>query len=60
MTSVSDQIYAALAHHVSSEAANTKRIKQVGFWGIQRGAEVLLDTLRNVVDPVHGQLNVPV
>ncbi|KAK4688014.1 hypothetical protein P7C73_g2101, partial [Tremellales sp. Uapishka_1] len=56
MTSVSDQIYAALAYHVSSETANSKRIRQVGFWGIQRGAEVLLDTLRNVVDPVHGQL----
>ncbi|OCF38630.1 mitochondrial distribution and morphology protein 31 [Kwoniella heveanensis CBS 569] len=56
MTSVSDQIYAALAHHVSSEAANSKRIRQVGFWGIQRGAEVLVDTLRNVVDPLHSQL----
>ncbi|WRT63675.1 uncharacterized protein IL334_000598 [Kwoniella shivajii] len=56
MTSLSDQIYAALAHHVSSEAANSKRIRQVGFWGIQRGAEVLVDTLRNVVDPVHAQL----
>ncbi|WVW81747.1 hypothetical protein I302_103743 [Kwoniella bestiolae CBS 10118] len=56
MTSLSDQIYAALAHHVSSEAANSKRIRQVGFWGIQRGAEVLVDTLRNVVDPAHAQL----
>ncbi|WVQ93837.1 hypothetical protein IAU59_000915 [Kwoniella sp. CBS 9459] len=56
MTSVSDQIYAALAHHVSSEGANSKRIRQVGFWGIQRGAEVLVDTLRNVVDPLHSQL----
>ncbi|WVR03469.1 hypothetical protein IAU60_000460 [Kwoniella sp. DSM 27419] len=56
MTSVSDQIYAALAHHVSSEAANSKRIRQVGFWGIQRGAEVLVDTLRNMVDPMHAQL----
>ena len=56
MTSVSDQIYAALAHHVSSDKANVRRIRQVSFWGIQRGAEVLLDTLRNVVDPVHGQL----
>ncbi|KAK6905166.1 mitochondrial distribution and morphology protein 31 [Kwoniella mangroviensis CBS 8886] len=58
MTSLSDQIYAALAHHVSSEAANSKRIRQVGFWGIQRGAEVLVDTLRNVVDPAHAQLAV--
>lgn len=56
MTSISDQIYAALAHHVSSEAANTKRLKQVSIWGIQQGVEALLDTLRNVVDPVHGQL----
>ncbi|WWC66877.1 uncharacterized protein I206_100784 [Kwoniella pini CBS 10737] len=56
MTSISDQIYAALAHHVSSEAANSKRIRQVGYWGIQRGAEVLVDTLRNVVDPAHAQL----
>ena len=56
MTSLSDQIYDALAHHVSSEPANAKRIRQVSFWGIQRGAEVLLDTLRNVMDPIHGQL----
>lgn len=56
MTSIADQIHAALAHHVSSEAANAKRIRQVGLWGVQRGAEVLLDTLRNVVDPVHAQL----
>jgi distribution and morphology protein 31 len=56
MTSVSGQIYDALTHHVSSETANSKRIRQVSFWGIQKGAEVLLDTLRNVVDPVHAQL----
>ena len=56
MSSISDQIYAALAYHVSSEVANSKRIRQVSFWGIQRGAEVLLDTLRNVVDPAHAQL----
>ena len=56
MSSISGQIYDALAHHVSSEVANTKRLKQVSIWGIQRGAEALLDTLRNVVDPVHAQL----
>lgn len=56
MGSISDQMYAALAHHVSSEGANSKRLKQVSVWGIQKGAEVLLDTLRNVVDPVHAQL----
>jgi distribution and morphology protein 31 len=56
MTSISDQIYEALAYHVSSETANSKRIRQVSYWGIQKGAEVLLDTLRNVVDPAHGQL----
>ena len=56
MTSISDQIYAALAHHVSSEAANQKRIRQVSVWGIQKGAEVLLDTVRNVIDPGHAQL----
>lgn len=55
MTSISDQIYAAMAYHVSSEAANSKRIRQVSVWGIQRGAEVLLDTLRIMVDPVYGQ-----
>ena len=57
MTSISDQIYDALAHHVSSETANSRRLRQVSFWGIQRGTEVLLDTLRNVFDPVHGQLS---
>jgi distribution and morphology protein 31 len=56
MTSISDQIYEALAYHVSSETANSRRIRQVSYWGIQRGAEVLLDTLKNVVDPAHGQL----
>jgi len=56
MTSVSSQIHDALTHHVQSESANVKRIRQVSFWGIQKGAEVLLDTLRNVVDPVHAQL----
>lgn len=56
MTSISDQIYAALAYHVSSEAANSKRLRQVSVWGIQRGTEALLGTLRNmVVDPVYGQ-----
>ena len=56
MNSISDQIYSALAHHVSSETANTRRIKQVSYWGLQRGAEVLLETLRRAMDPVHGQL----
>lgn len=56
MSSISDQIYDALAHHVSSEVANSKRLRQVSIWGIQRGAEALLDTLRNVVDPMHAQL----
>ncbi|KAL1405003.1 Mitochondrial distribution and morphology protein 31, mitochondrial precursor [Vanrija albida] len=55
MSSISEQIYAALAYHVSSEAANSKRLKQVSFWGIQRGAEVLLDTLKVVVDPLQTQ-----
>ena len=57
MTSVSNQIYDALAHHVSSDTANSKRLRQVSYWGIQRGAEVLLDTIKNVVDPAHGQLS---
>jgi distribution and morphology protein 31 len=56
MTSVSAQIHDALTHHVQSETANSKRIRQVSSWGIQKGAEVLLGTLRNVVDPVHAQL----
>jgi len=56
MSSISNQMYDALIHHVGSETANSKRIRQVSYWGIQKGAEVLLDTLRNVVDPAHGQL----
>jgi distribution and morphology protein 31 len=56
MSSISSQIYSALAYHVSSEAANSKRLRQVSVWGIQRGTEALLGTLRNmVVDPVYGQ-----
>lgn len=59
MTTISEQMYDALAHHVSSEVANSRRIRQVSFWGIQRGAELLLDTTRSVVDPVHAQLMAP-
>ncbi|TYJ56793.1 hypothetical protein B9479_002563 [Cryptococcus floricola] len=56
MTSISDQVYDALAHHVSSEAANSKRLRQVSVWGIQRGADALVDILRGVVDPLHAQM----
>ncbi|EJT48337.1 biogenesis-related protein [Trichosporon asahii var. asahii CBS 2479] len=56
MTSISNQIYSALAHHVSSEAANSKRLRQVSVWGIQRGAEVLLEALKNMVDPFNHQV----
>lgn len=55
MTSISDQIYEAMAFHVSSEAANSRRLRQVSVWGIQRSAEVLIDMLRGVVDPVGAQ-----
>lgn len=55
MTSISDQIYEAMAFHVSSEAANSRRLRQVSVWGIQRSAEMLIDMLRGVVDPVGAQ-----
>nr|ODN90898.1 mitochondrial distribution and morphology protein 31 [Cryptococcus depauperatus CBS 7855] len=55
MTSISDQIYEALAYHVSSETANSRRLRQVSVWGIRRGADLLVDMLRGVVDPVHAQ-----
>lgn len=56
MSSISKQIYAALAYHVASEGANAKRLRQVSVWGIQRGAEALINSLRTMVDPVHGHL----
>lgn len=56
MSSISQQIYAALAYHVSSEGANSKRLRQVSVWGIQRGAEALINSLRTMVDPVHGHI----
>lgn len=56
MTKISDQIYSALAHHVAAEGANQKRLRQVSLWGVQRGAEVLVDAVKSVVNPVHGQM----
>ncbi|WVQ80357.1 hypothetical protein IAT38_002462 [Cryptococcus sp. DSM 104549] len=56
MTSVSDQVYEALAYHVSSETANSRRLRQVSVWGIQRGAEVLVEALKGAVDPVNAGL----
>jgi len=52
-SSISEQIYAALAYHVTSAAQNRERIRTVGAWGIQRGAEAVLHALRTVVDPIH-------
>lgn len=52
-TKISEQMYAALAYHVSSGSQNSQRIRTVGAWGIQRGAEAVLHTLRTVVDPIH-------
>jgi len=49
------QIHAALIHHVSSVQANKERIRTVGAWGVQRGAEAVLAMIRSAVDPVHGQ-----
>lgn len=56
MSKISDQIYSALAHHVAAEGANQKRLRQVSLWGVQRGAEVLVDAVKTMVDPVHGQM----
>lgn len=54
-TSISAQIYSALTYHVSSYNANQQRIKTVGAWGVQRGAEAVLSVIKSVVDPMHGQ-----
>lgn len=54
-TSISAQIYSALTYHVSSYNANQQRIKTVGAWGVQRGAEAVLGVIKSVVDPMHGQ-----
>lgn len=53
------QIHAALIHHVSSSQANKERIRTVGAWGVQRGAEAVLNMVRTVVDPIHGQAALP-
>lgn len=55
-SSISSQIQAALVYHVSSSTANQQRIKTVGAWGVQRGAEAVLNMVRTVVDPMHGQV----
>lgn len=59
MSKISNQIYSALAHHVAAEGANQKRLRQVSLWGVQRGAEVLVDAVKTMVDPVHGQMASP-
>ena len=47
-------MYSALVYHVSSSAANQQRMRTVGVWGVQRGAEAVLNVVRAIVDPMHG------
>ncbi|KAJ9103655.1 hypothetical protein QFC19_004230 [Naganishia cerealis] len=52
-------MYAALVYHVSSSAANQQRMRTVGVWGVQRGAEAVLNVVRAIVDPMHADASTP-
>ena len=43
---VSEQVYAALAHHVST--SNDKRYKTVGLWSLQLTAQAVLRAIQNL------------
>jgi len=49
------QIYDALAYHVSNVNMN-RRIKTVGLWSLHMTSNAVLNTLRNMVDPIQAQL----
>ena len=46
---VSDRIYEALAHHVTSTKANNQRLKYVTLWSLQLSAKGAIQTLKNVL-----------
>ena len=46
LDATSAQVYSALAHHVSSESANTQRMKAVGVWSLQMTAEAVVGAVR--------------
>ncbi|GAA94480.1 uncharacterized protein L969DRAFT_83964 [Mixia osmundae IAM 14324] len=46
---VSEQVYAALAHHVQTQ--NDRRAKVVGLWSLQMTAQAVLTALRGRLDP---------
>jgi distribution and morphology protein 31 len=49
LDATSDQVYAALAHHVTSHDMNNQRLKQVGVWSLQLAAELAVGTVRKVL-----------
>lgn len=49
MSAVSERIYDALAHHVTSTEANNQRVKYVTLWSLQLSARGAIQTLRNIL-----------
>lgn len=49
LDATSDQVYSALAHHVTSHEANNQRLKAVGVWSLQMAAELAVGAVRNVL-----------
>jgi hypothetical protein len=49
LDATSNQVYSALAHHVTSQTANTQRMKAVGVWSLQMTAEMVVSAVRTAV-----------
>ncbi|KAL7413000.1 mitochondrial distribution and morphology protein family 31/32 [Mrakia frigida] len=49
LDATSAQVYSALAHHVSSQSANTQRMKAVGVWSLQMTAETVVGVVRSAL-----------
>lgn len=45
---VSSKIYEALANHVSSQQANTQRVRNVSLWSLDLAAQGMLRLARNL------------
>ncbi|CDZ98593.1 Mitochondrial distribution and morphology protein family 31/32, fungi [Phaffia rhodozyma] len=49
LDATSNQVYAALAHHVTSQQANQQRMRSVGVWTLQMTAEAVVSAVRAVL-----------
>lgn len=48
LEAVSEQVYSALAEHVHE--SNTRRVRAVGLWSLQKSAETILSALRQSLE----------